>query len=151
MYTIGKAAKLSGLSIDTIRYYEKEGMLSVKRSGDSKYRLFDQSVIARLHFIKRAKGLGFSLQEIKDLLLLNDGTGERQMVREIATHRLTEIATKISELDRIRSSLQSLVSQCDGSGAVDGCPIIQNLLIDDSPCESDLPITSESGTPKKCH
>lgn len=130
MQTIGKAAKLAGLSVDTLRFYEREGLLPKSRRTESRYRLYDDGAIARLQFIRRAKTLGFTLQEIQELLFLNDGGGNRKSVRTIAEKRVAEVAHKIDELTRIRATLEHLVHQCDGQGPLTGCPIIEAMLID---------------------
>jgi len=130
MHTIGKAAGRAGLSIDTLRYYEREGLLPAPRRTASRYRLYDDAAIARLRFINRAKALGFTLAEIRELLELNDGGGRRQSVRSIARARADEIARKIDELGRVRAMLEHLVGECDGHGKLAGCPIIEALLDD---------------------
>jgi MerR family copper efflux transcriptional regulator len=131
MHTIGKAAKQAGLSVDTLRYYEREGLLPRPRRTASGYRLYDEAAIARLRFINRAKTLGFTLAQIRELLQLNDGGGERKSVRVIARARVEEIARKIEDLERMRAMLEHLVSECDGHGKLAGCPIIEALLEDD--------------------
>ena len=131
MHTIGKAAKRAGLSVDTLRYYEREGLLPRPRRTASSYRLYDEAAIARLRFINRAKVLGFTLAEIRELLQLNDGGGERKSVRVIARARAEEIARKIEDLGRMHAMLEHLVSECDGHGSLAGCPIIEALLEDD--------------------
>jgi len=131
MHTIGKAAKRAGLSVDTLRYYEREGLLPRPRRTASSYRLYDEAAIARLRFINRAKVLGFTLAEIRELLQLNDGGGERKSVRVIARARAGEIARKIEDLGRMHAMLEHLVSECDGHGNLAGCPIIEALLDND--------------------
>lgn len=131
MHTIGKAAKRAGLSVDTLRYYEREGLLPSPRRTASSYRLYDEATISRLRFINRAKVLGFTLAEIRELLQLNDGGGERNSVRAIALARVEEIARKIEDLRRMHAMLEHLVSECDGHGNLAGCPIIEALLGDD--------------------
>ena len=131
MLTIGKAAKRAGLSVDTLRYYEREGLLPSPRRTASSYRLYDEAAIARLRFINRAKLLGFTLAEIRELLQLNDGGGERESVRLIAKARADEIAQKIEDLGRVHMILTHLVTECDGHGNLAGCPIIETLLGDE--------------------
>jgi len=131
MHTIGKAAKRAGLSVDTLRYYEREGLLPRPWRTASSYRFYDEAAIARLRFINRAKVLGLTLAKIRELLQLNDGGGERKSVRVIARARAAEIARKIEGLERIHATLEHLVSECDGHGSLAGCPIIETLLEDD--------------------
>lgn len=128
MLTIGKAASAAGLSVDTIRFYERSGILKPPPRTAGGYRLYRNEDIGRLRFIHRAKALGFSLEEIAQLLLLNDGGGRRRDVRDIAARRLEELDGKITELTRIRHALYHLVNQCDARGSLNGCPIIEALV-----------------------
>jgi MerR family copper efflux transcriptional regulator len=92
------------------------------------YRLYAGSDVARLRFIRRAKALGFSVEEIAELLRLNDGGGRRGAVRALAARRLAEIEQKLTELRGMRDTLRHLVFQCRGDGALAGCPIIDAVL-----------------------
>ena len=82
----------------------------------------------RLCFIRRAKSLGFSLEEIGELLQLNATKGSRSSVKQLAQHRLSDLNQKIAELTVIRDALASLVHQCNGEGPLKGCPIIENVV-----------------------
>lgn len=126
--TIGKLASAAEVGIDTVRFYERASLLKTPRRTPAGYRLYAESDVARLRFIRRAKTLGFSLEEIAELLRLNDGGGRRSAVRRLAEQRLKEIEQKLSELGRMRDTLQHLVHECDGDGSVDGCPIIEAVL-----------------------
>lgn len=126
--TIGKLADAAGVGIDTVRFYERAGLLKKPTRTAAGYRLYGGSDIARLRFIRRAKALGFSLDEIIQLLLLNDGRGKRSAVRGLARQRLEEIERKLRELTAIRHTLRGLVRQCRGDGDIDGCPIIDAVL-----------------------
>lgn len=130
MHRIGKTARQAGVSVDTLRFYEREGLLSKPQRTAAHYRLYDERIIARLRFIRRAKSLGFSLQEIRELLMLNDGGGDRKSVRALSEKRLQEIVTKIIELTRIRQTLEHLLARCDGRGPLGGCPIVEAMLKD---------------------
>ncbi len=130
--TIGKAAKQSGVGIDTVRFYEREGLLPKASRTSSGYRLYTPSDVERLRFIRRAKTLGFSLEEISELLNLNAAKGSRASVRKLAQHRLTDLNQKISELTAIRDALATLVKRCSGEGSLKGCPIIQGVLAQDA-------------------
>jgi MerR family copper efflux transcriptional regulator len=132
MLTIGKAAAQAGISIDTVRFYERAGLLKKTMRTAAGYRLYQPDDVDRLRFIRRAKALGFSLEEIAELLALNDGVGERSAVRAIAERRLAELEQKIAELDRVRRTLAELVHACDGAGPVCGCPIIEAVLGDNT-------------------
>jgi MerR family copper efflux transcriptional regulator len=127
--TIGKLANAAGVGIDTVRFYERAGLLNKPRRTASGYRLYATSDVARLRFIRRAKGLGFSLEEIAELLRLNDGGGRRAAVRALAGQRLAEIEQKLSELSRMRNTLRHLILRCRGDGPLAGCPIIDAVLL----------------------
>ena len=127
MLTIGKAARAAELSIDTLRFYERSGLLKAPPRTAAGYRLYGPEDIARLRFIHRAKTLGFTLEEIAQLLQLNDGTGRRREVKAIAALRLNQLQQRIEELTRIRDALSHLVGACQADGPLQGCPIIEAL------------------------
>jgi Hg(II)-responsive transcriptional regulator len=127
--TIGKLANAAGVGIDTVRFYERAGLLKEPHRTAAGYRLYAESDVARLRFIRRAKALGFSLEEIAELLRLNDGGGRRGAVRALAAQRLAEIEEKLTELSRMRDTLRHLVHQCSGEGPLAGCPIIEAVLV----------------------
>jgi Hg(II)-responsive transcriptional regulator len=127
--TIGKLANAAGVGIDTVRFYERAGLLKEPHRTAAGYRLYAGSDVARLRFIRRAKALGFSLEEIAELLRLNDGGGRRGAVRALAAQRLAEIEQKLTELSRMRDTLRHLVHQCRGEGLLAGCPIIEAVLV----------------------
>ena len=126
--TIGKLAEAGGVGIDTVRFYERTGLIRKPGRSAAGYRLYAAEEIRRLRFIRRAKGLGFSLEEIAELLRLNDGKGTRAAVRALARQRLDEIGRKLRELQALQHSLQTLVQHCDGEGGLSGCPIIEAVL-----------------------
>ncbi|SFW16195.1 MULTISPECIES: heavy metal-responsive transcriptional regulator [Luteibacter] len=126
--TIGRVAQSAGVAIDTIRFYEREGLLPEPRRRPSGYREYDQGAVARLRFIRRAKDLGFTLEEIRDLLALSaDRHGGVEGVRERAAARLRAIDARIAELQRVRDGLSELVEACPGHGAPEDCPILKAL------------------------
>jgi MerR family copper efflux transcriptional regulator len=126
--TIGKLASAAKVGVDTVRFYERAGLLKRPQRTPAGYRVYAEVDAARLRFIRRAKALGFSLEEIAELLQLNDGGGRRSAVRAVAERRLTEIEQKLAELGRMRETLRGLVHQCHGDGALAGCPIIEAVL-----------------------
>lgn len=130
--TIGKAAKQVGVGIDTVRYYERAGLLPAARRSAGGYRQYSQSDVQRLRFIRRAKRLGFSLDEIAELLALSDDGADRQEVKRIAERRLAELEQKLAELGAIRDTLAALVRRCSGRGPLVGCPIIDTVVAHDS-------------------
>jgi DNA-binding transcriptional MerR regulator len=106
------------LSIDTIRFYERHGLVSSPRRLFSGYRDYPEEVLDRLHFIKEAKGLGFSLREIKELLSLGvKSTRECGPVTRKAEAKLAEMESEIGRLQRLRRTLRKMVKECDGQCA----------------------------------
>jgi MerR family transcriptional regulator, copper efflux regulator len=112
---IGNVASQADLSIDTIRFYERQGLLSSPRRLFSGYRDYSEEVLDRLHFIKEAKRLGFSLREIKELLSLGvKSTRECGPVTRKAEAKLAEMESEIERLQRLRRTLRKMVKECDG-------------------------------------
>jgi Hg(II)-responsive transcriptional regulator len=130
--TIGRLASAAEVGIDTVRFYERAGLLKKPPRTAGGYRAYAQADATRLRFIRRAKSLGFSLEEIRELLRLNDGGGRRGAVRALAAQRLAEIEQKLSELTRMRNTLRQLVQRCHGGGPLAGCPIIEAVLHGDA-------------------
>jgi len=133
--TIGRIAARADVGIDTIRFYERRGLLPEPSRTESGYRLYPPATISRLSFIRRAKALGFSLDEIATLLALQDTGGPKAEVKAITRRKLDQVETKITDLRRMRDVLRELDRDCSGAGDVDGCPIIE-ALSDDSEVES---------------
>jgi len=126
--TIGAVAKRAGVAIDTIRYYEREGLLPEPLRRASGYRSYDDGVVRQLLFIRRAKNLGFTLEEIRELLTLStDRQRGVKAVKKRAQERLAAIDERIAELTRVRNGLEQLVDACPGHGSPDQCPILQAL------------------------
>jgi MerR family copper efflux transcriptional regulator len=126
--TIGRIAQSAGVAIDTIRFYEREGLLPEPKRRPSGYREYDQGAVSRLRFIRRAKDLGFTLEEIRELLALSaDRHGGVVGVKERAAARLQAIDDRIAELQRVRDGLSELVEACPGHGAPEDCPILKAL------------------------
>ena len=123
-FTIGKVAKAADVGVETIRFYEKKGLI-VQPQATGTYREYPTSVVTRIRFIKRAKELGFKLSEIRDLLELADQPDEdRAAVKQIAEAKVESIRTRIAELRKAEEILAELVDQCSGEGTVRDCPII---------------------------
>jgi Hg(II)-responsive transcriptional regulator len=125
---IGRVAKDSNTAIETIRFYERSGLISEPPRRESGYREYPGEVIARLRFIKRAKELGFSLKEISDLLALSrKGEKNCATVRRRAQEKVSQIKVKIADLKRIESALIQLGSTCETRKNSDGCPILERF------------------------
>ena len=128
---IGTLAREAGVAIDTVRYYERQGLLPPPQRSASGYRQYGQEDVARLRFIRRSKGLGFTLEEIRELL---DLSGRREVdmagMKAAAIQKLAGIDEKLSELQRVRAGLEALVASCPGHGALEHCPILDALAGD---------------------
>lgn len=126
--TIGNVARQSGVGVETVRFYEREGLLEQPARKQSGYRQYDPEAIARLRFIKQAKRLGFTLREIKELLALRlDPGAARAQVRQQAVAKIADIDQRIDELKRMKQALAPLIRACDGKGSVAGCPILEGI------------------------
>ena len=126
--TIGKLAKQTGVSIETIRFYERKGLIETPARKDSGYRQFADSDSKRLFFIQQAKTLGFSLMEIKELLSIReDPDSSSREVKSLALAKLESIDEKIKLLQRMKKTLKSLVDSCSGEGPKHHCPILEAL------------------------
>jgi MerR family mercuric resistance operon transcriptional regulator len=125
--TIGKVAEQTGCHIETIRYYEKEGLLPPPGRSEGGHRLYTPALIARLVFIRRSRELGFSMEEIRGLLSVVDGEQVScEQVKHLADTHLKDIGEKISDLRRMEKTLRELSNQCSGNDVPD-CPIIEAL------------------------
>ncbi len=128
---IGQLARAAGIPIDTIRYYEREQVLPPPRRRANGYREYGPGDAQRLRFIRRAKELGFALDEIRGLLALSDTRGaDMAQVRVAAREKLDLVQARIAELERVRDALRGLVDACPGHGALDACPIMAALAGD---------------------
>ena len=128
---IGELATRSGLSVDTIRFYEKQGLLPSPRRSASNYRLYSSDAPRRLVFIRKARDLGFTLQEIGQLLRLSeDRHAGAADVKDRAMAKLDDLDRRIAEMKAMRESLQRLVGACSGLGDTDHCPILAALAED---------------------
>lgn len=128
---IGQLAKRAGVAIDTVRYYERQGLLPSPPRRDSGYRLYGDEDVLRLRFIRRAKALGFTLVEITGLLELSARRhGDMAELKQAAEAKLRAVEQRIAELQRVCDGLRQLVKHCPGHGALDACPILTALTED---------------------
>jgi MerR family copper efflux transcriptional regulator len=126
--TVGALAKQAGVKIDTIRYYERRGLLSKPPRTDSGYRTFTPSSVERLRFIRQAQALGFTLTEVNQLLALRLRPGTTcAEVRRRAEAKISDIELKIRSLHRMKRALQQLVSACAAEGPSSECSFLANL------------------------
>ncbi len=128
MLTTGQVAERAGVNIQTVRYYERRGLLPAPPRRPSGYRQYDADHVARIRFIKRAQELGFTLQEIEELLSLRtDPDADSADVRGRTFSKMLEIDRKIEDLTRMRAKLAELASSCSGHGSTSECPILEAL------------------------
>ena len=121
---IGEIAKRSRFSVETIRFYERQGLLSEPSRRESGYRIYQEAVLVRLEFIATAKDLGFTLSQIKELIQLSfDGQTRCEHVRKKAENKLVEIEDKLLSLRQMKQSLQKIVKQCEQRGELEACPL----------------------------
>lgn len=126
--TIGQVAQQAGVGVETVRFYERQGLLEQPARRESGYRQYREDVVARLRFIKRAKGLGFALKEIKELLVLRvDPETTCREVKEQARAKIADIEAKIQSLLRMKDALVKLMATCRGRGPSSECPILDAL------------------------
>ncbi|MCA9420051.1 MAG: helix-turn-helix domain-containing protein [Nitrospira sp.] len=128
MDTIGGLSRKTGCHIETIRYYERIGLLSKPPRTEGGHRLYNKEQIKRLVFIRRSRELGFSLEEIRTLLKLVDGKRYTcEEVKTVTNRHLEDVRKKISDLRKLQKTLRAISSQCEG-GLVPDCPIIDALF-----------------------
>lgn len=123
---IGALAKRAGVSIDTVRYYEKSGLLAPQARLPSGYRRYGDLQVARLRFIRRAQNLGFALKDVRELLGLSKQRDVAR-VKRTAEKKLAQVEQKIAALERVRGGLAQLVTACPGHGPAKECPILKAL------------------------
>lgn len=124
--TIGQLAKKAEINLETIRYYERRGIIERPDKPATGYRQYSNDVLQRLLFIKRAKALGFNLDEIQNLLLL--AVGHCIEIQSLAEQKLDQVQYKIRDLQRLEDVLADLVRQCNASADKAPCPIVDALL-----------------------
>jgi len=127
--TIGRLAALAGVNVETIRYYQRRGLLDKPRKPLGGYRHYPAGTAKRVRFIKRAQALGFTLEEIASLLQL-EGADCCAGTRKAAAHKVASIERKLVDLVAMRDALAALVRQCDTGQAEPRCPIIDALRRD---------------------
>jgi len=124
--TIGGLADEAGVNVETIRYYQRRGLMPEPDKPAQGYRRYDATTVKRVRFIKRAQALGFTLEEIGGLLKLDEAHACAE-TRELASHKLQTIETKLADLVAMRKALTALLCQCDAGAMKGNCPIIHAL------------------------
>ncbi|HDP33966.1 MAG TPA: MerR family transcriptional regulator [Candidatus Hydrogenedentes bacterium] len=126
--TIGKVARLAGVGVETVRFYEREGLIDKPPRKTSGYRQYPEDTVLRLRFIRHAKELGFTLREIRELLgLQSDGERACDEVRSLAEAKIANIEEKVAMLERIREVLGELVIACKSNKKTGLCPILRAI------------------------
>lgn len=127
--SVGMLAKKSGINQETVRYYEKIGLMPKPKRRESRYRYYDENDLERLNFIVRAKELGFTLKEIKELLAMRiDADTKCADMKNLAERKIADIKRRISDLQSISDHLRLLSEQCtDGEVSLDECPVVKAL------------------------
>jgi len=146
--TIAHAARTAGVGVETIRFYQRRGLIRQPRKPASGFREYDSETVAGIRFIRQAQELGFSLQEIKGLLSLRaNPKTDCAAVRARATKKRDEVEQKIVQLGRLRSALNALIATCPGSGALRACTILD--AIEQAPAAKSKPRLLQ--TPRSLH
>lgn len=128
LLNIGQVARRTGLTVETVRFYEKQRLIDEPDRSESGYRQYSAEAVKRLKFIQRAKEAGFTLREIADLLALRQEPGASCAdVKLQATRKVEEVERRIRDLESIREALGRLILRCSGRGDLRECPILDAL------------------------
>lgn len=127
--SIGRLAGEAGVNVETIRYYQRRGLLAEPDKPGSGHRRYSPLLVKRVRFIKRAQALGFTLEEIAGLLRLDEAHACAE-TRDLAARKLQLVDSKLVDLAAVRKALSKLMHQCDSTGGAGACPIIHALATD---------------------
>lgn len=127
--TISRLASAAGVNVETVRFYQRSGLIEEPARPYSGYRTYADEDVRRIRFIKRAQLLGFTLDEIASLLKL-EGSQTCASTRDLAARKLAMVEAKLSDLVAMQTALATMVSRCDSEHPSAGCPIIQALIDD---------------------
>ena len=136
--TIGAFARAGGVGVETVRFYQRKGLLPIPRRFQGGIRRYGTADIERLCFIRRAQGLGFSLDEVAELLRLEDGTHCRE-ARRLAEDKLQRVRQKLADLQRMERALAALVDACQAQADPLSCPLTNSLQQGDGPAGVTVP------------
>ena len=133
LLNIGQVAKQTGVTVEAVRFYEKQGLIAVPQRTDAGYRQYPLETVKRVKFIQHAKEVGFTLKDIGELLALRREPGTTCTdIKLRATQKIEEVDQKIKDLMRIREALTRMVVKCSGRGALSECPILEELESDEN-------------------
>ena len=124
--TIGKVAKAAAVNIETIRFYQRKGLIKEPPKVLGGFRYYPEKCIEDIYFIKRAQAIGFTLEEIKDLLAM-DSCDACQQTHDASIIKMNMVKAKIAELERIRETLETLIGKCEKENYETRCPIIDSM------------------------
>lgn len=131
---IGQLARQAGVPIDTVRYYERQRLIPEPVRSASGYRQYQRDDVTRLHFIRRAKTLGFTLEEIGELMAISGhSNNDMKQMKAAAGKKLEVVEERLAELTRMRDALKGLIEECPGHGPLATCPIMAALTTDPAP------------------
>jgi len=131
LMNIGQVAKQAGVTVEAIRFYEKQKLIAIPPRSESGYRQYPSDTIKRVRFIQHAKEAGFTLKDIGELLALRQEPGTSCTDIKLRTSKkLEEVDQKIRDLESIRNALRSMIMKCSGNGALSQCPILEELELD---------------------
>jgi Hg(II)-responsive transcriptional regulator len=131
---IGQLARQAGVPIDTVRYYERQRLIPEPARSASGYRQYAHDDVTRLNFIRRAKTLGFTLEEIGELMAISGNySNDMNEMKQKASKKLEVVEHRLAELARMRDALRGLVDACPGHGPLATCPIMAALTTDTAP------------------
>jgi Hg(II)-responsive transcriptional regulator len=131
---IGSVAEAAGVEVSTVRYYERRGLLAEPPRTESGYRQYDEAVIDRIRFVRQAQDLGFTLEEIEELLALRvEDPSSCGLVEEATRAKLRSVDAKIRELRRLRGVLARLVRTCEAKQSTEECPVLGMLEEEEVP------------------
>ena len=131
LLNIGQVAKQTGVTVETIRFYEKQNLITTPQRTESGYRQYPLDTIKRVRFIQHAKDVGFTLKEVTELLALRRKPNASCTEIKLRTlQQIEEVDQKISDLKKVREALGRMVMKCSGHGALSECPILEELELD---------------------
>ncbi len=136
-FTIGRLAVAAGVNVETVRYYQRIRLMPVPKKAPGGIRRYGAGELSRLQFIKTAQGLGFTLEEVADLVKLDDGTHCKE-AHDIAAQKLDTVRARLRDLRRVETALARLVRQCETHRGAIRCPLIDSLI-------HDHPVTALAG------
>lgn len=132
LLNIGQVAKQTGVTVETVRFYEKQGLVDIPQRSQSGYRQYPPETVKRIRFIQHAKEVGFTLKDIGELLALRREPGTSCTDIKLRTaEKIEEVDRKIEDLKRIRNALVRMMVKCNGRGALSECPILAELEMGD--------------------